>query len=81
MAANTPSADAHVTRDGGLSITKIVVAVVILGLAAWFIFANTHSVSVQLWVAKVTMPMWIMLLVTFFVGWGVGLLFRRKKAK
>ena len=78
MAATTP--ETHpASAKGGISITRIVVGVVIVGLALWFIFANTRTATVQLWVAKVSMPMWITLIVTFAAGWIVGLLFRRRK--
>ncbi|MFC4336309.1 LapA family protein [Salininema proteolyticum] len=62
-------------------LPRIIGAVVIIGLAAWFVIANTQEVSVRLWVAKVEMPMWIMLVVVFAAGWAVGALLRRRSAK
>lgn len=82
MATTTPEshpAKGGLSMKGGMSITRIVVGAVIVGLALWFVFANTRTATIQLWVAKVSMPMWIALLVTFAAGWGVGLLFKRRK--
>jgi len=79
MAATTPESHPGAAKSGGISITRIVAGVVIVGLALWFVFANTRTATVQLWVARVSMPMWITLLVTFAAGWIVGLLFRRRK--
>ncbi|MFC5905794.1 lipopolysaccharide assembly protein LapA domain-containing protein [Streptacidiphilus monticola] len=56
-------------------------AVVLLGLALWFVFANTQSVKVRLWVADVTMPLWLVLFVTLVVGAAIGGLLARRQIK
>ncbi|MEV0647982.1 LapA family protein [Phytomonospora sp. NPDC050363] len=76
MTSTTPD-----TPKRGISITRIVVGLIIVGLALWFVFANTGTVTVQLWVASMSMPMWITLLVTFAAGWLTGLLLRGLRKK
>ena len=61
-------------RSGGVSILKLIGAVALVVLAAWFIFSNVTTVSIRMWVGTVRLPMWIALLVTFLLGWGFGLL-------
>ena len=72
-------------KRGARVPAKVIVALVILAAALWFIFANTQDVKVRLWVPTVTAPMWVVLLVTFAVGMLLGLvtprLMRRRRAK
>jgi len=63
----------------------VIVTIVILAAALWFIFANTQDVKIRLWVPTVSAPMWLVLLVTFVVGMLLGLitprLVRRRRTK
>ncbi|MDH6576185.1 LapA family protein [Kitasatospora sp. MAP5-34] len=52
---------------------------VLLVLAVWFIAANTGSVSVELWVSSVTLPLWAVLSVTLLVGLVIGLFVARRR--
>ena len=54
---------------------------VLLVLALWFVFANTQSVSVRMWVADVTLPLWLVLAVTLVVGAAIGWLLARRQIK
>jgi uncharacterized integral membrane protein len=64
---------------------KVIVSLLILAAALWFIFANTQDVKIRLWVPTVSAPMWLVLLVTFAVGMLLGLitprLVRRRRTK
>lgn len=65
---------------------KVIVTLVIVAAATWFILANTQDVKIRLWVPTVTAPMWLVLLVTFAVGVLLGLIIprlarRRRRAK
>ncbi|HZD97527.1 MAG TPA: LapA family protein [Micromonosporaceae bacterium] len=64
---------------------KVILTLLILGAALWFIFANTQDVKIRLWVPTVSGPMWLVLLVTFVVGMLLGLLtprlMRRRRTK
>ncbi|MES9506139.1 LapA family protein [Streptomyces sp. NPDC000609] len=54
-------------------------ALVLAGLAIWFIAANTGSIAIRLWVPTVTLPLWAVLAVTLAVGLVLGgYLFRRR---
>ncbi|MEE1768241.1 DUF1049 domain-containing protein [Streptomyces sp. JV185] len=54
-------------------------AVVLAGLAIWFIAANTESVAIRLWIPAVTLPLWAVLAVTLVAGMVLGgYLFRRR---
>jgi uncharacterized integral membrane protein len=72
-------------KRGARVPAKVIVTLVILAAALWFIFANTQDVKVRLWVPTVSAPMWLVLLVTFVVGMLLGLitprLMRRRRAK
>ncbi|MFC9618697.1 DUF1049 domain-containing protein [Streptomyces sp. NPDC056930] len=54
---------------------------VLIGLAIWFIAANTESVGIRLWVPIVTLPLWAVLTVTLLVGLGIGALLAHRRAK
>jgi uncharacterized integral membrane protein len=64
---------------------RMIVSLLILAAALWFIFANTQDVKIRLWVPTVSAPMWLVLLVTFAVGMLLGLvtprLMRRRRTK
>jgi uncharacterized integral membrane protein len=82
MAQNTPPPHAPPTitvkgRDMRLRTIGIAVLAV---LAVWFIAANTGSVSIKLWVATVTMPLWVVLTVTLLVGLLIGFFIARRRA-
>ncbi|NJP50181.1 DUF1049 domain-containing protein [Streptomyces sp. SBST2-5] len=55
--------------------------VALVGVAVWFIAANTDSVTVRLWVADVTLPMWGVLTVTLLVGVLLGLIAAWRRAR
>ncbi|GAA2743296.1 MULTISPECIES: lipopolysaccharide assembly protein LapA domain-containing protein [Kitasatospora] len=48
-------------------------------IAVWFIAANTESVEVTLWVASVTLPLWLVLTVTLLVGAALGWLIASRR--
>ncbi|MCX5344964.1 LapA family protein [Streptomyces atratus] len=54
---------------------------VLIGLAIWFIAANTESVGIRLWVPTVTLPLWAVLTVTLLVGLVTGALLARRRAQ
>jgi uncharacterized integral membrane protein len=58
---------------------KTIAAGVIVIAAVWFILINRSSVSIYLWVPKVTAPMWVILLITFAGGTLTGILVRRNR--
>ncbi|HEY9482301.1 MAG TPA: LapA family protein [Micromonosporaceae bacterium] len=64
---------------------RLIVMILILAAAAWFILANTQDVKIRLWVPTVSAPMWLVLLVTFVAGMLLGLitprLVRRRRTK
>jgi uncharacterized integral membrane protein len=64
---------------------RVIVSLLILAAALWFIFANTQDVKIRLWVPTVSAPMWLVLLVTFVAGMLLGLitprLMRRRRTK
>jgi len=72
-------------KRGARVPAKVIVTIVILAAALWFIFANTQDVKIRLWVPTVSAPMWLVLLVTFVVGMLLGLitprLVRRRRTK
>lgn len=83
MADKTSSADrpASVTV-GGREMRIRTIAFLILGvLAIWFIAANTASVQIRLWIPTVTLPLWLVLLVTLLVGAALGWLLARRRAR
>ncbi|MER5385190.1 LapA family protein [Streptomyces sp. NBC_00647] len=55
---------------------------VLAALTIWFIAANTGSVTIRLWIPKVTLPLWIVLTVTLLVGILLGrLIAYRRRAR
>jgi uncharacterized integral membrane protein len=58
---------------------KLIIAVVIVVAAVWFILVNKSRVDIYLWVPKITAPMWLVLLLTFAGGLLTGLLVRRNR--
>ncbi|MFK0256504.1 LapA family protein [Streptomyces sp. NPDC090445] len=54
--------------------------VVLAALAIWFIAVNTGPVTVRLWVPTVTIPLWVVLTVTLFVGMVLGVFLARRRA-
>ncbi|MFJ3791225.1 LapA family protein [Kitasatospora sp. NPDC090091] len=84
MTDKTTSADRHsklTIRGRDVRIRTIGIAVLGI-LAVWFIGVNTDSVEIQLWVASVTLPLWVVLAVTLVVGAAIGwLLARRRSAR
>jgi lipopolysaccharide assembly protein A len=57
----------------------MILVAVILVAAIWFIVVNRARIDVNLWVPRVTAPLWLVLLVTFVGGMVVGLLLRRRR--
>ena len=69
-------------RRAGVTVSpKLIVAVVIVIAAVWFIVVNRTTVAINLWVPKVTGPLWVVLLITFAGGMLAGLLLRRRRKK
>ncbi|GAA4853509.1 LapA family protein [Kitasatospora terrestris] len=67
---------------GGREYRMRTVGIAVLAvLAIWFIAVNTDSVQITLWVANVTMPLWVVLAVTLVVGAAIGWLAARRRAK
>ncbi|MFI8084876.1 LapA family protein [Kitasatospora sp. NPDC086009] len=83
MAQNTPPPHAPPTVTvKGREVRMRTIAVAVLAvLAIWFIAANTGSVSITLWVATVTLPLWAVLTVTLAVGLVIGYFLARRRAK
>ncbi|AXE76695.1 MULTISPECIES: DUF1049 domain-containing protein [Streptomyces] len=54
---------------------------VLIGLAIWFIAANTESVGIRMWVPIVTLPLWAVLTVTLLVGLVIGAVLAHRRAK
>lgn len=70
------------TGKQGIRISpKLIVALVILAAALWFIFANTQTVHIHLWVPTVSAPMWLVLVITFAGGLVTGMLLQRRNKK
>jgi uncharacterized integral membrane protein len=64
---------------------KVIGLLVILGIALWFVFANTEDMKIKLWVRTVSAPTWLVLLCTlvggFLIGWLTAVLRRRRAVK
>jgi uncharacterized integral membrane protein len=62
---------------------RMILSVVILAIALWFIFANTRDMRIKLWVTDVTAPTWLVLLCTFAAGviFGWLLTVRRRRRR
>lgn len=68
------------TRRSGVTLSpKMIGALVILVAALWFIFANTGTARIRLWIPIVLAPMWLVLLITFCAGMLTALLIGRGK--
>ncbi|MEV4559292.1 lipopolysaccharide assembly protein LapA domain-containing protein [Kitasatospora sp. NPDC049285] len=67
-------------RGRDVRIRTIAFAVLAV-LAIWFIAVNTASVQIRLWIPTVTLPLWLVLLVTLLVGMALGWLLARRRAK
>lgn len=55
--------------------------VVLAAVVVWFIAANTASVTVRMWIPRVTLPLWTVLTVTLVVGVLLGLIIARRRAR
>ncbi|MGW2088260.1 LapA family protein [Streptomyces sp. NPDC001880] len=74
-----PHAPPTLTVKGRNVRVRTIGAVVLAGLAIWFIAANTGSVRIRLWIPTVTLPLWAVLAVTLVAGMVLGgYLFRRR---
>ncbi|MFI9331369.1 LapA family protein [Kitasatospora sp. NPDC052868] len=83
MAQNTPPPHRPSTltvKGRNVRLRTIGVAVLAV-LAVWFIAANTGSVSIKLWVATVTLPLWAVLAVTLLTGMILGFFIARRRSK
>ncbi|WP_406194413.1 LapA family protein [Kitasatospora sp. NBC_01560] len=84
MAQNTPPPHrpSTVTVKGREMRLRTIGVAVLSVLAVWFIAVNTGSVSITLWVADVTLPLWVVLAVTLATGLAIGFfLGRRSRVK
>jgi uncharacterized integral membrane protein len=82
--AGVPTAGGTASHAGakrtGVSVSpKVLTAGLIVIAAVWFILVNRSRVSIYLWVPKVIMPMWVVLLITFAGGLLTGLLLHRNR--
>ncbi|MGW4893105.1 LapA family protein [Kitasatospora sp. NPDC004240] len=82
MKEKTTPADRHSKLTvRGQEVRIRTIGIAILGvLAVWFIAVNTDSVEIQLWIASVTLPLWVVLAVTLVVGAAIGWLLARRRA-
>ncbi|MGW4354860.1 hypothetical protein ACWELJ_22525 [Nocardia sp. NPDC004582] len=72
MTENTkPSALSRISLKQWFAIALAVLAVV-------FIVENRHRVDIEFLLLTIRSPMWLVLLVTFCVGWISGILIRRR---
>ncbi|WP_328290937.1 LapA family protein [Nocardia aurantiaca] len=55
------------------------IAIVLTVLAVIFIAENRHRVEIEFLLLTIRSPMWLVLLVTFAIGWIVGVLTRRSR--
>jgi len=60
---------------------KLITAIVVIGVAVWFILANRQKADIKLWVHTVSASMWVVLLVTFVVGMLFGYFLRRRRPR
>jgi len=83
MAQNTspPKRPPSVTVKGRDVRMRTIGMSALAGLAIWFIAVNTDSVEITLWVADVTLPLWLVLTVTMLVGVVIGFFVARRRAK
>lgn len=78
---SAPGSTAPATKRGLRISPKAIAAIVILGLALWFVFANTQDAKIRLWLWTVEGPVWIVLLCTLVVGIIVGWLVGRRRRR
>jgi uncharacterized integral membrane protein len=77
-----PATGAPAGKRGRVQISpKLVGAVLIVVAALWFIFANTGTVHIHLWIPTVSAPMWLVLVITFVGGLVTGMLLQRRSKK
>ncbi|WP_099905610.1 lipopolysaccharide assembly protein LapA domain-containing protein [Streptomyces sp. TLI_171] len=83
MADKTRGADQPPTVSvRGRDVRIRTIAFLLLGvLAIWFIAVNTASVEIRLWIPTVTLPLWVVLLVTLLVGAALGWMLARRRAR
>ncbi|MFE3002213.1 hypothetical protein ACFXG4_45510 [Nocardia sp. NPDC059246] len=55
------------------------IAIVLTVLAVMFIAENRHRVDIEFLLMTIRSPMWLVLLVTFAIGWVVGVLTVRSR--
>ncbi|WP_067690144.1 DUF1049 domain-containing protein [Nocardia jejuensis] len=67
-----PSLISRISRNQWLAIILIVLAIA-------FIAENRHRVDIEFLLLTISSPMWLVLLVTFAVGWLAGFLIRRSR--
>ena len=84
--AGAPTAGRATTGTGGkragVAVSpKVIIGVLILIAAIWFIVVNRAQVGIYLWVPKVTAPMWLVLLITFAAGALAEILLQRGRNK
>jgi len=84
--AGAPSAGKAAAGTGGkragIAVTpKLIIGVLILIAAVWFIVVNHASVEIYLWVPKVTAPLWLVLAITFAAGVLTEVLLERGRDK
>jgi hypothetical protein len=60
---------------------KVIVGLIIIALALWFVFTNNSEVRIHLWLGWVTARLWVVLICTFAAGVITGLLMRRRRPK
>ncbi|MFG2818754.1 lipopolysaccharide assembly protein LapA domain-containing protein [Kitasatospora sp. NPDC048365] len=77
----TDSKRSSVTVGGREYRMRTIGIAVLTVLAVWFVAVNTDSVAITLWVADVTLPLWLVLVVTLVVGAAIGWMAARRRAK
>jgi uncharacterized integral membrane protein len=65
-------------RKRGIS-PKLIIALLLIAALVWFVAVNTRDAKITVFVPTYNVPVWIVLLGTFVVGWLVGWLFRKRR--
>lgn len=73
-----PGATAPAKRRRGIS-PKLILGVLLLAALIWFVAVNRRDAKITVWVPTYNVPVWIVLVGTFVVGWLVGWLFRKRR--
>ena len=60
---------------------RLVLGVVVLAAALVLIFQNADEYTVHLFWATVTMPLWVLLAITFVLGLVVGWMLKTRRAR